>query len=61
MVFPIKSSALKKYNEEGFIFYTNYNSSKRKQSKKSKCLLFFGMPWSDKLLEGIAKKVPQPF
>jgi pyridoxamine 5'-phosphate oxidase len=42
---------LKKYNEEGFIFYTNYNSSKGKAIEKIKCLsIFFGMPWSDKLL-----------
>ena len=41
---------LKKYNEEGFIFYTNYNSEKGKAIAENPkiCLSFFGIRWSDK-------------
>jgi pyridoxine/pyridoxamine 5'-phosphate oxidase len=62
MVFPIKSSALKKYNEEGFIFYTNYNSSKGKAIEKIKCLsIFLACHGATSYIKGIAKKVSQPF
>ena len=52
---------LKKFNEEGFIFYTNYNSEKGKAiaSNPNICLSFF---WSSLerqvIIKGIAEKTP---
>jgi pyridoxamine 5'-phosphate oxidase len=52
---------LKKYNEEGFIFYTNYNSEKGKAIAKNPniCLSFF---WHSAerqvIIKGIAEKTP---
>lgn len=51
---------LKKYDEAGFIFYTNYNSDKGKAIEKNSkvCLSFF---WAEMerqvIIKGIAKKV----
>ena len=41
---------LKKFSEEGFVFYTNYNSEKGKAiiNNPNICLSFFGMVWSVK-------------
>jgi pyridoxamine 5'-phosphate oxidase len=52
---------LKKYSEEGFIFYTNYNSEKGKAITKNPnvCLSFF---WNSTerqvIIKGIAEKTP---
>jgi pyridoxamine 5'-phosphate oxidase len=52
---------LKKYNEEGFIFYTNYNSEKGKAIEQNPniCLSFF---WHSAerqvIIKGIAEKTP---
>ena len=52
---------LKKYNEEGFIFYTNYNSEKGKAIAKNPniCISFF---WHSAerqvIIKGIAEKTP---
>lgn len=52
---------LKKFNEEGFIFYTNYNSEKGKAiaNNPNICLSFF---WSSLerqvIIKGIAEKTP---
>ena len=51
---------LKKFNEEGFIFYTNYNSEKGKaiSNNPNICLSFFGILWNDKLsLKVLQKKL----
>lgn len=42
---------LKKFTEEGFIFYTNYNSEKGKAiaDNPKVCLSFFGSLWNDRL------------
>jgi len=42
---------LKKFNEEGFVFYTNYNSQKGRAiaANPNVCLSFFGTVWRDKL------------
>lgn len=53
---------LKKFNEEGFIFYTNYNSEKGKAiaNNPNICLSFF---WSSLerqvIIKGIAEKTPE--
>jgi pyridoxamine 5'-phosphate oxidase len=52
---------LKKYNEEGFIFYTNYNSEKGKAIQKNPnvCLSFFWHTLERQVIvKGIAEKVP---
>lgn len=52
---------LKKYDENGFVFYTNYNSEKGKaiQQHPQVCLSFF-WPSIERqvIIKGIAKKVP---
>ena len=52
---------LKKYDENGFVFYTNYNSGKGKaiQQHPQVCLSFF-WPSIERqvIIKGIAKKVP---
>ncbi|MES2811825.1 MAG: pyridoxamine 5'-phosphate oxidase [Bacteroidota bacterium] len=53
---------LKKYNEEGFIFYTNYNSEKGKaiEVNPNVCLSFFWHSMERQIIiKGIAKKVDQ--
>lgn len=53
---------LKKFNEEGFVFYTNYNSEKGKAiaNNPNICLSFF---WSSLerqvIIKGIAEKTPE--
>ena len=50
---------LKKFNEEGFIFYTNYNSEKARLLLLILMFVFrsFGQVWSVKLLsKGLLKK-----
>ncbi|MES2241184.1 MAG: pyridoxamine 5'-phosphate oxidase [Bacteroidota bacterium] len=53
---------LKKFSEEGFIFYTNYNSEKGKaiQNNPHICLSFF-WPNSERqvIIKGIATKTPE--
>lgn len=52
---------LKKYTEEGFIFYTNYNSDKGKAigSNPNVCLSFFWHAMERQvIIKGIAEKVP---
>lgn len=52
---------LKKYNEEGFIFYTNYESEKGKaiQANPNVCLSFFWHSMERQvIIKGIATKVP---
>lgn len=53
---------LKKYNDEGFIFYTNYNSEKGKaiMNNPHVCLSFFWHSMERQvIIKGIAKKVPE--
>ena len=53
---------LKKYTEEGFIFYTNYNSDKGKAigSNPNVCLSFFWHAMERQvIIKGIAEKVPE--
>lgn len=53
---------LKKYNEEGFIFYTNYNSDKGKAIEKNGkvCLAFFWQAMERQvIIKGIAQRVPE--
>lgn len=53
---------LKKYNEEGFIFYTNYESEKGKaiQVNPNVCLSFFWHSMERQvIIKGIANKVPE--
>jgi len=53
---------LKKFNEEGFIFYTNYNSEKGKAilSNPNVCLSFFWHSMERQvIIKGIAEKTPQ--
>ncbi|ESU25284.1 pyridoxamine 5'-phosphate oxidase [Flavobacterium limnosediminis JC2902] len=53
---------LKKFNEEGFIFYTNYNSEKGKalEQNPNVCLSFF---WNSMerqvIIKGVAEKTPE--
>lgn len=53
---------LKKFNEEGFVFYTNYNSEKGKAIAKNPhiCLSFF-WPSAERqvIIKGIAEKTPE--
>lgn len=53
---------LKKFSEEGFIFYTNYNSEKGKaiQNNPHVCLSFF-WPNSERqvIIKGVATKTPE--
>ncbi len=52
---------LKKFNEEGFIFYTNYNSEKGKAIKNNPhiCLSFFWTSLERQvIIKGIAEKTP---
>jgi len=52
---------LKKYNEEGFIFYTNYNSEKGKaiEQNPNVCLSFFWHAAERQvIIKGIAEKTP---
>lgn len=52
---------LKKYTEEGFIFYTNYNSDKGKAIERNPnvCLSFFWHAMERQvIIKGIAEKVP---
>lgn len=52
---------LKKFNEEGFIFYTNYNSEKGKaiQNNPNVCLSFFWTSLERQvIIKGIAEKTP---
>lgn len=52
---------LKKFNEEGFIFYTNYNSEKGKAILNNPhiCLSFFWQSMERQvIIKGIAEKVP---
>ncbi|AWA30895.1 pyridoxamine 5'-phosphate oxidase [Flavobacterium magnum] len=53
---------LKKYNEEGFVFYTNYNSEKGKAiaANPNVCLSFF-WPVQERqvIIKGTAEKVPE--
>ncbi|WP_291114557.1 pyridoxamine 5'-phosphate oxidase [Flavobacterium sp. UBA6135] len=52
---------LKKFNEEGFIFYTNYNSEKGKAilSNPNICLSFFWASMERQvIIKGIAEKTP---
>jgi hypothetical protein len=46
--FPKSSCANKKFTEEGFIFYTNYNSEKARLLRRilKYVFLFFGIVWS---------------
>lgn len=51
---------LKKFNEEGFIFYTNYNSEKGKaiQNNPNVCLSFFWTSMERQvIIKGIAEKI----
>ena len=53
---------LKKYNEEGFIFYTNYNSEKGKaiQENNQVCLSFFWPALEQQIIiKGKAEKLPE--
>lgn len=53
---------LKKYSEEGFIFYTNYNSEKGKAILKNPnvCLSFFWHSMERQvIIKGIAEKTPE--
>jgi pyridoxamine 5'-phosphate oxidase len=53
---------LKKFNEEGFIFYTNYNSEKGKAilNNPNVCLSFFWHSMERQvIIKGIAEKTPQ--
>jgi pyridoxamine 5'-phosphate oxidase len=53
---------LKKFNEEGFIFYTNYNSEKGKAIEKNPnvCLSFFWPSMERQvIIKGIAQKTPE--
>ncbi|MES2412040.1 MAG: pyridoxamine 5'-phosphate oxidase [Bacteroidota bacterium] len=53
---------LKKYDEDGFIFYTNYNSEKGKAILKnpSVCLSFFWPSMERQvIIKGIAEKTPE--
>lgn len=53
---------LKKFNEEGFIFYTNYNSEKGKAIKNNPnvCLSFFWHSMERQvIIKGIAEKIPE--
>lgn len=53
---------LKKFNEEGFIFYTNYNSEKGKAilNNPNVCLSFFWpMVERQVIIKGIAEKTPE--
>lgn len=53
---------LKKYNEEGFIFYTNYNSEKGKaiENNPNVCLSFFWHTMERQIIiKGVAKKIPE--
>ncbi|NBW27871.1 MAG: pyridoxamine 5'-phosphate oxidase [Flavobacteriaceae bacterium] len=52
---------LKKYSEEGFIFYTNYNSEKGKaiNNNPNVCLSFFWHSLERQvIIKGVAKKTP---
>lgn len=52
---------LKKFNEEGFVFYTNYNSEKGKaiQNNPNVCLSFFWTSLERQIIiKGIAEKTP---
>lgn len=52
---------LKKFNEEGFIFYTNYNSEKGKaiQNNPNVCLSFFWTSLERQvIIKGVAEKTP---
>mgnify|MGYP002700310400 FL=1 len=53
---------LKKYTEEGFIFYTNYNSEKGKaiQENNQVCLSFFWQALEQQIIiKGKAEKLPE--
>jgi pyridoxamine 5'-phosphate oxidase len=53
---------LKKFNEEGFIFYTNYNSEKGKaiQNNPNICLSFFWTSLERQvIIKGVAEKTPE--
>ena len=53
---------LKKFNEEGFIFYTNYNSEKGKAMAENSniCLSFFWAGLEQQIIiKGIAEKLPE--
>jgi pyridoxamine 5'-phosphate oxidase len=53
---------LKKYTEEGFIFYTNYNSEKGKAiaNNPNVCLSFFWHSMERQIIiKGVAKKIPE--
>lgn len=53
---------LKKYTEEGFIFYTNYNSEKGKAiaNNPNICLSFFWHSMERQIIiKGVAKKIPE--
>jgi pyridoxamine 5'-phosphate oxidase len=53
---------LKKYNEEGFIFYTNYNSEKGKAIQRNPhvCLSFFWQSLERQvIIKGVAEKTPE--
>ncbi|WP_428225483.1 pyridoxamine 5'-phosphate oxidase [Flavobacterium sp.] len=53
---------LKKYNEEGFVFYTNYNSEKGKAITNNPhvCLSFFWHSMERQvIIKGVAKKVSE--
>ena len=53
---------LKKFNEEGFIFYTNYNSEKGKALAENPkvCLSFFWHSMERQvIIKGIAQKTPE--
>lgn len=53
---------LKKFSEEGFVFYTNYNSEKGKaiQENPKVCLSFFWHSMERQvIIKGIASKVPE--
>jgi pyridoxamine 5'-phosphate oxidase len=53
---------LKKFNEDGFIFYTNYNSEKGKAIEKNPnvCLSFFWPSMERQvIIKGIAQKTPE--
>ena len=53
---------LKKFNEEGFIFYTNYNSEKGKAIENNPhiCLSFFWTSLERQvIIKGIAEKTPE--
>lgn len=53
---------LKKFNEEGFVFYTNYNSEKGKalEQNPNVCLSFFWNTMERQvIIKGIAEKIPE--